>query len=476
MLGLFGTLSMANRSLQTQRAGTEVAGHNLANVNTPGYSRQRVDIDTSIAIPSEFGPQGTGADAVAVLQIRDALLDRQIVTETSVRGAYEAKQKALQLGQSVLGQQIDRQATGAEGSAASSGIGGQHGIAEEMSDLFNAFQSLSTNPTSMAERQVLVIKAQNLATQFNQVSSRLANLRTVLNDSLASDVAQANIALSDIAKLNEQIVAVEIGTPARANDLRDARQKRIEDLAKLVNITTTANPNGSVDISIDSVPMVVGPIVQDTLETYDAGGGQFLVRTVTGGTTLNLTGGTMQGTIDARDNDLVALQTSVDTLAGTLISEVNAVHATGFGLGGTSGENFFTGTNASDIALNTNLAGDPSMIQASGVAGAVGDNTVAVQLAQLADVNHAALANQTFLENFGQTVAALGQALNGTNTQLTNQQLVENMLLRQRDSVSGVSLDEEMTDLIKFQRAFEASAKLIVTVDEMLQTVLSLKR
>jgi flagellar hook-associated protein 1 FlgK len=328
----------------------------------------------------------------------------------------------------------------------------------------------------MAERQVLVLKAQNLATQFNQVSVRLANLRDSLNDSLASDVDQANIALSDIAKLNEQIVAIEISTPAKANDLRDARQRRIEDLAKLVNITTTANSNGSVDIAIDGVPLVVGPIVQDTLETYDAGGGQFLVRTVTGGATLNLTGGTMQGTMDARDNDLVALQTSLDTLAGTLITEVNAVHGAGFGLGGTSGEAFFTGATAADIALNVNLVNDPSRIQASGVAGAVGDNTVAVQLAQLADANHAALTNQTFLENYGQTVAALGQALNGTNTQLTNQQLVENMLLRQRDSVSGVSLDEEMTDLIKFQRAFEASAKLIVTVDEMLQTVLSLKR
>jgi flagellar hook-associated protein 1 len=476
MLGLFGTLSMANRSLQTQRAGTEVAGHNLANVNTPGYSRQRVDIDTSLAIPSEFGPQGTGADAVGIQQIRDALLDRQIVTETSVRGAYEARQKALQLGQSALGQQIDRQATGAEGSAAASGVGGQHGIAEEMSDLFNAFQGLSTDVTSITERQAVIKSAQDLATQFNQVSARLADLRGSLNDSLAGDVAQANIALSDIAKLNEQIVAVEISTPAKANDLRDARQKRIEDLAKLVNISTTANANGSVDIAIDGVPLVVGPNVQDTLETYDAGGGQFLVRTVAGGATLNLTGGTMHGTIDARDNDLMTMQTSIDTLAGALIGEVNTVHATGFGLNGTSGENFFTGTNAADIAVNANLENDPSMIQAGGVAGAVGDNSVAVQLGQLADVNQAALSNQTFQENYGQTVAALGQALNGTNTQLTNQQLVENMLLRQRDSVSGVSLDEEMTDLIKFQRAFEASAKLIVTVDEMLQTVLTLKR
>jgi flagellar hook-associated protein 1 FlgK len=159
-----------------------------------------------------------------------------------------------------------------------------------------------------------------------------------------------------------------------------------------------------------------------------------------------------------------------------LISEVNAVHAGGFGLGGTSGESFFTGTNASDIAVNANLVDDPSRIQASGVAGAVGDNTVAVRLAQLAEVQHAGLGNQTFLESYGQTVAALGQSLNGTTTQLANQQIVENMLLRQRDSVSGVSLDEEMTDLIKFQRAFEASAKLITTVDELLATVINLKR
>src|SRR3989442_13117818 len=97
MLGLFGALNLANRSLQTQRNGTEVAGHNLANVNTPGYSRQRVAIETSLTIPSEIGPEGTGADAVAIVQIRDALPDRQIVTETSVRAATESKQQPRQL-------------------------------------------------------------------------------------------------------------------------------------------------------------------------------------------------------------------------------------------------------------------------------------------------------------------------------------------------------------------------------------------
>ncbi|MBK7997234.1 MAG: flagellar hook-associated protein FlgK [Verrucomicrobia bacterium] len=476
MLGLFGTLSLANRSLQTQRNGTEVAGHNLANVNTPGYARQRVAIETSLTIPSDMGPQGTGADAVGIYQLRDALIDRQIVNETSVRGAYESRQRALQFGQAALGQQIDRQATGAEGAAAASGVGGQHGIAEHMSEMFNAMQSLSTNPTSISERQVLLIKAESLATQFNQVSTRLDDLRTSLSESLDSDVEQANIALGDIAKLNEQIIAAELGTTAKANDLRDIRQKRIEDLAALVKVETTTNTNGSIDIAIDGVTLVSGPNLDDTLETYDAGGGQFLVRTATGGTALNLTGGSMQGTIDARDTDLQLIQTQLDTLASTLISEVNAVHAGGFGLGGTSGAAFFNGTDASDIAVNTALTADPTLLQASGVSGAVGDNTVIREMAQLADKAHAGLNGETFLESYGQTVTALGQALNGTNTQLANQQIVESMLLRQRDSVSGVSLDEEMTDLIKFQRGFEASAKLITTIDEMLETVINLKR
>ena len=465
---------MANRSLQTQRQGTETAGHNLANVNTPGYSRQRVAIETGIYIPGEIGPQGTGADAVAIRQIRDVLLDRQITGETSVRGSHEAKQRALQFMQAALGQVIDQRSSGAEATAAASG-GGQNGVGDKLSDLFNAFQSVSVSPTSTSERQVLLIKAQSLATQFNQVSQRLTDLGTSLNDSLSSDVDQANVTLADIAKLNEQIINAEI-TGATANDLRDIRQLRIEELAKIAKIQTVENSNGGVDVSVDGVALVSGPNVLDTLETYDAGGGQMLVRTVTGATPLNVAGGSMQGTIEARDMDLQFLRDNLDTLASNLISQVNAIHATGYGLDGSTGENFFTGTSAADIGINSVLVNDPNRIQASGQAGTVGNNTVVLQLAQLADTKVAALGNQTFTENYGGGVAQLGQSLSGVNTQLSNQQIVEQMLTRQRDSVSGVSLDEEMTDLIKYQRAFEASARLITIIDDLLETVVNLKR
>jgi flagellar hook-associated protein 1 FlgK len=475
MLGLFGTLNLATRSLGTQRQGTEVAGHNLANVNNPAYARQRLAISTSYTIPTTLGPQGTGVESVAIVQLRNGLLDRQILSEKSVHGSLTAQQSALQYAQANLGQLIDRQASGPEGTAATGGVGGQHGIAEELSSLFNAFQGLSTNPTSSAERQVLLIKAQNLTTQFNQVATRLGEVNGLLNQSVTSDTDAANIIIGDVAKLNEQIVRVEIDG-GEANDLRDIRQQKIEELGRLVGITTTEQSSGALDITIGGVAMTSGANILDRLETYDRGDGQLLVRAQVAGTPLTLSGGAIQGAFEARDGALTTLRGEIDTLAGELITQVNALHAAGFGLAGTTGEAFFTGTDAASIGVNGVLLDDPGRIQASGVAGATGNNHVMLALAQLADKPIAALGNQTFSRSYGETVARLGQSLASLNTQIANQNVVGEMLKRQRDAISGVSLDEEMTDLIRFQKAFEASARLVTVVDGMLDTVLNMKR
>ena len=301
MLGLFGTLNLGARSLQVQRQGVEVAGHNLANVNNPAYARQRLVVQTSLTVPNNLGQQGTGVDAIAIVQLRNVLVDRQIQTETSVRGSLEAQQQALQNAQANLGQQIDRGASSAEGAAATQSIGAQNGLAENLSDLFNAFQSLSTEPTSLTERQVLLAKAQNLATQFNLASQRLDGLHTSLNDSLTDDVTQANELLRSIARLNEQIVATEAGGPRLANDLRDLRQQKVEELGQLAKIDTGEDAQGAVNISIAGESLLSGSTVVDTLQTADAGGGQLLVALKSSGKNLALTGGSMQGTIEARD-------------------------------------------------------------------------------------------------------------------------------------------------------------------------------
>ena len=209
MLGLFGTLNLGARSLQTQQQGVEVAGHNLANVNNPAYARQRVRIETSQTVPDAIGPQGTGAESVAIRQIRDALVDRRLFGEISDSGLLEAEQQAYQYAQADLGQRVDRSATGPEGAAAA---GGQNGIAEYLNGMFAAWQSLSTNPTSLAERQVLLLKAQSMTTQFNQVDQRLGDLRNTLNETVSSDVQKVNSLLGEIAELNEKIINTENGS------------------------------------------------------------------------------------------------------------------------------------------------------------------------------------------------------------------------------------------------------------------------
>jgi flagellar hook-associated protein 1 len=476
MLGLFGVLNMGTRALQTQQAGVEVAGQNLANVGNSAYARQRLAVQTSPTINSSLGPQGTGVEGTAIVQIRNSILDGQIQSEISVRGSLDAQQLALQYAQANLGTQIDSLSSGAEGTTAAQGVGGAHSLADSLTTLFNSFQSLSANPTSMAERQTLLMNADALASQFNQIDTRLHNLNASLDQSITSDVDSANSLLGDIAKLNGQIIKTEGQTGAVANDLRDLRQQKIESLAELVKIDLATNTNGAVDVSIDGVAMVTGNQVVETLQTYDAGGGMLLVRAAGSATPLTLTGGSIQGTLDARDGAMVDLRDSLNKLAAQLISEVNAVHAGGFALDGSTGANFFTGSNAADIAVNTALTNDPSLVQAAGVAGATGDNQVALALAQLGTKKLAALNGQTLNQGYSQAVAALGQALSTVNTQLSDQQVVENMLLQQRDSISGVSLDEEMTDLTKFQKAYAASAKLITVVDDMLDSILNMKR
>ena len=199
-----------------------------------------------------------------------------------------------------------------------------------------------------------------------------------------------------------------------------------------------------------------------------------MVRSAGAGAPLTLTGGSIAGTIDARDGALKSLHDGINNLAGQIISQVNTVYRAGYDLNGNTGADLFTGTNASDIGVNATLASDPSSLQASGVAGAAGNNDVVLALAKMANTAQAGLGNQTFAQSYNGTITGLGSALNSVNNQLDDQTAVESMMLNQRNSVSGVSIDEEMTNLVMFQRAFQASAHLVSVVDQMLGTVVSL--
>ena len=475
MLTLNGTLDMAARAMQTQMTGVQVSGQNLANVNTQGYSRQTVDIQTSADISTNIGMQGTGSNVVAIQQAVNTLLNSQIVSQQSTNGYWNAQQSALQSAQTGLNEFLN--GTGSSSSSGSATNTTSSGLSGQLSSLFNNFQAVATSPTSIAARQALISQAQTVASSFNQVDSQLNATRTTLNTSITNGVSSANSLLANIAQLNGQISSAELsgGTP---NDLLDQRQQDLQNLAGLANIQTSNQANGAVEVSIGGQTLVSGSKVTDTLQTYDASGsgsGQLMVQTVTGGVDLTLTGGSIQGTINARDGELSTLQSSINTLASNLITQVNGINANGYSLGGTTGTAFFTGTGSSDIGVNSALANNPSLFQASGSASASGDNTIALQLANLATVSQSGLNNQTFGNAYSSDVAALGNALQTANTQVTNQTAVSNMLSTQQSSVSGVNIDQEMTNLMGFQRAYEAAAQLVNTVNQMMMTVNQMK-
>ena len=478
MLGLFGVLNMGARSMGVQRAGVEVAGQNLANVSNPAYARQRVAITSSITVQSEAGPQGTGSEVANIVSMRNAILDNQIQSEASAHGMLQAKQNALQYAQAALGTQIDRMASGAEGASAAQGVGGGHSLADSLGELFSAFQSLSSNPTSMAERQTLMMKAESLASQFRQLDSRIGELNNQLNRTIDSDVAMVNQTLTNIASLNDKITRMEAISGGPANDLRDMRQAQIEELAKYVKVDLSNGAGGAINVAIGGVDMIKNNQVVDTIETYTFGSNTY-IQSATNKVhlTLNagiLTSGSIQGTIQARDVGIADVRTSMNTIANILIAQVNAIHSAGYSLNGSTGAQFFTGSDAATIGVNSALVTDPSLIQASGVSGATGDNQVALALAQVSQTKF--IYGQTLTQAYSQSVATFGQELSTVNNDLANQDTVDNMLHAQRDSIGGVSLDEEMTDLTRFQKAFQASARLITTVDEMLDTLVNMKR
>ena len=465
MLGLLGTLNMASGSLAAQQEAMAVAGQNVANANNTAYARETVNFQDNPSLETPAGEEGTGVTAGSITEVRNALLDSQITAENSVTGSYTAQQSALQNAEAYLGEQLTN---------TSSGTSSPNGLTADLSNLFDSFSSLSTDPSHQATRQTVIQSAQQLTDQFNSVSSSLSQVQSGLNTSIENDVASSNQDLNTIATLNQQIVLATAGGGS-ADQLVDTREQTLEDLASKANISTSTNPDGSVNISIGGVAMVTGGDAVDSLQTYNAGNGQILVQDQNGATPLDITGGSIGGNITARDGALASLQSSLNTLAGQLITSVNSVYSQGYDLNGNTGQNLFTGSDASDIGVNSALVSDPSQFQASGTAGDNGDNTIALSLAQLGSQTQAALSGQTFSQSYAGTVSDLGDAISSATDQLNTSQAVSTTLTNQRSSTSGVSIDQEMTNLLQFQKAYEASAKLVSTVDAMMETVINMK-
>jgi len=462
MITLFGTINMAANSLSVEEEASQVTGNNLANVNNPSYSREQVMMGTAPPTQAEGGEAGTGVEAQSIAQFRSAALDSEIVNQNSITGSLTTQQSTLQQAEAYLDEEI-------QGSASGSTASSPNGIANSLSSLFNSFSALSAAPGELPLKQTVVANAQNLTNQFNQLSSQLGQVRNAANQSIQNDVTSANQDLTNIAQLNVQIASAT-ANGGTADSLVDERQAALEDLASKINISTSTESNGSIDVSIGGVMMVSGLTSSDALEAYDAGGGQIMVKAQNAGSTLGFVsgslGGSIGGAITARDGALANLQNSLDGLASNLATSVNSIYSAA------TGQNFFTGNSAATITVNSGLVSDPSTLQA-GTTGA-GDGSLAAALAGLASQQIAGLNNETFTASYAASVSALGNSIATATDQLSNSQTVGQMLAKQRDSVSGVSTDQEMTNLIEYQKAYEASAQLVSTLNTMLGEVINM--
>ena len=223
MLGLFGTLDMAARSLSVQQEEMTISGQNLANVNNPAYAEEQLDVSESTPLETPIGGEGTGIQMTGIASLRDPLLDSQIQAEASTAGSLTAQQTNLQNAEAYLNEQISS-------SSSSATPDSPNGLASDLSNLFGSFQSLSTNPSDLSLRQTAVQSAQQVAAQFNQVSTQLSTVQADLNTSVQNDVASSNQDLSTIATLNGQIAAAE-ASGGSADQLVDQREKTLEHLA-----------------------------------------------------------------------------------------------------------------------------------------------------------------------------------------------------------------------------------------------------
>lgn len=467
MSGLFTTLNSSVKALTAQSRAIETAGRNLANVNNTSYARQRVLFGDRGTVVTPEGAQSLGIEALGVQQLRDGLLDRQVIRELALQSSYAAEQSAYQRAQAGLGQGIDR-----SGAAASAGASsGNGGLGAAIDDFFNSFQSLASRPTDTGERQTLLQKSQILVDRLRQADARIGQVQSDLDTQISDDVSGINTLLSNIAELNHQIGRVEIGRPGSAIDLRDQRQARLEELAAKIPIETRPGTDGQVnvvmrdaanaDVVLVNNATVTGPVV-------------FTGTGLTGGasaTALVFSSGSIAGALTARDGAVQTLRTDLDNLTRQLVTSVNGA----YNPSATAGADYFD-----SAGLTTGSISLAAVLTVTGIragTGAAGDNSIALAVADVANqvfsTAGGAAINGTLSQHFAGAVSNLGQALASANARVSDQDGISQLVKSQRDAVSGVSLDEEMADLVRFQRAFQASSKVFSIVDELLNTVVN---
>jgi flagellar hook-associated protein 1 len=456
MSSLNASLAIALSGLTAEQGALEATSNNVANVNTPGYSREVPVLATSDPIVVSPLTLGSGVNLETIESVRDSILESQIQQETQTQGKLSSLVSQLSQTQTSF-----TSTTGDIGTA--------------ISNFFDSINQLSTSPADLSLRQGVLTAAGNLATAFNVAANNLTAQRTNLNQSVQQIVGQVNQLTTQIAQLNGQISNIE-NAGESAGTFIDQRTQLIDQLSSLVDVSVIPSNNTLTLTTASGTALVAGQQSFELSTGLDSSGVQHILSEGSD-ITATLISGQLGGVLEARDQQIPGIQTQLDALASGLANAVNGVQTSGYALNGnpSTGDNLFSPPPASGTGSAASLSvaiTDPALIAASSD-GTSGSNGNAETMYALR--NQTVVDGQSPTDYYSGIVFNVGNAVANSTAAQTASSLVLQQLNDQRASISGVSLDEEAANMMRYQQAYAASAQIVTAINTMMQDVINMK-
>jgi flagellar hook-associated protein 1 len=450
--GLNTSLLVAMQALMAQQGGINVTTNNIANANTPGYSRQVPVFEESV--PSIDGNlvYGNGVELTKFQSVRDELLDLRIQEETSQKSSADSQANAAQQIQQLF------TTTGQD-------------IGSQISAFFTSMSQLSADPANLTLRMGLISAGQSLATSFHTTVSRLNQIQSGLDASVGQSVGEVNQLTQQIADLNTELVSLQAGG-GDGGTVKDQQTELIRQLSEITGISVIQTERGLSVTTGNGTALVVGGQAFSLQASARSDGFQHILAQGQD-ITSSLTEGSLGGTLAVRDQAVPGIVGQLDTLAYDFATSFNVAHQQGIDLNGNAGGNFFTPPSAvAGAAAQFNAAiTDPSAIAASSD-GSAGSNGNLTQL--LALESSALQSGQTPTDSYSTIVFKVGTAASNAQAESDASATSLQQLSDQRSALSGVSVNEESVNLIRYQQAFEAAARVITTIDQLNEVTLNM--
>ncbi len=465
MQSTFGRIETLMRAMQAQQRSIETSNHNIANANTPGYSRQRVDLMTSppYTVPSftratNAGQIGTGVSVSAVQRVRDGFLDRQYRTQLEHLGDSSARSEVYRQIEVVFNEP------------------NESGLSVFVERFWGSWQALVNRSGDMATRGYVVEEASNLAANFNRTRQQIESQRTDTVEKTRLQVLEINTIIQDVADLNVQIVAVQT-VGQQPNDLSDTRDLLLDRLSKLIGTTTVISPEGAVNIYIDGKPLVDRNRTNALDTAIDPVTGDLDLIWAKDGSAAGGNGGSTLALMEMHNVEIPDVLTTLATLRDEIVNQVNAAHRAGYGLqdppGAPADRDFFEVLPNGDMQVRAEILADPGKIAAASGGGEPGNGDNALAIANLRHVFSMAGGTATMGDFYNTLIARIGGKARQAISIEANQEALTYTIDRQRRELSEVSLDEEVANMVKFQHTYQAAARAMTVVDEMLDTIIN---